>query len=69
MKNLKSYWPALAGIFIGGIAGSLYWYFIGCQSGTCPISGNPFASTAYGATMGYLASGLGHYRSKRHHHV
>ncbi|MGA9119143.1 MAG: DUF6132 family protein, partial [Bacteroidota bacterium] len=34
--------------------GFLYYYFIGCASGTCPITSNPYVSTLYGAGMGLL---------------
>lgn len=40
----------------GASAGFAYYYFIGCNSGTCPISGNPYISTLYGAVMGILVS-------------
>jgi hypothetical protein len=45
-----------AGLFIGLGAGAGYAYyaFIGCASGTCPITSNPYISTAYGAMMGWL---------------
>lgn len=39
---------------IGGIAGFSYYYFIGCYSGSCPISSNPYISTVYGAAAGLL---------------
>lgn len=42
------------GIIIGGAAGFLYWNFIGCTSGTCPITSNKFISIAYGALLGGL---------------
>jgi len=47
------------GLFIvgGGAAGYAYYRFIGCASGACPISSNPYISTIYGAVMGYLMSG------------
>jgi len=38
----------------GASAGFAYYYFIGCNSGTCPISSNPYISTAYGAVMGLI---------------
>jgi presenilin-like A22 family membrane protease len=38
----------------GGIAGFAYYYYVGCASGTCAITGNPYISTAYGAVIGYL---------------
>jgi len=43
---------------LGGAAAGFGWYhFVGCASGTCPISSNPYISTAYGAVVGVLASG------------
>lgn len=41
----------------GGALGYAYYRFIGCASGTCPITSNPYISTIYGAVMGYLMSG------------
>ena len=32
------------GILIGSVAGLLYWKFIGCESGSCPISSSPYIS-------------------------
>jgi len=50
----KKYYP----ILIGAAGGYAYYYFIGCVSGTCPITGNPYISTAYGAMIGvFLAFG------------
>ena len=42
------------GILIGSFAGLLYWKFIGCESGSCPISSSPYISTLYGAILGGL---------------
>ncbi len=47
----------LIGSIIGGILGYLFYRFIGCASGTCPITGNPFIATVYGALLGALMSG------------
>jgi len=44
----------IAGIFLGGTGGFAYYYFIGCSSGTCPITSNPYISIIYGALLGYL---------------
>jgi len=38
----------------GAILGYSYYYFIGCSSGSCPITSNPFISTAYGAFVGLI---------------
>lgn len=42
------------GILIGSVAGLLYRKFIGCESGSCPISSSPYISTLYGAILGGL---------------
>lgn len=51
---LKRYWTYLIGALIGVVGGYLYWYFIGCASGTCPIKSSPTAMMAWGAVMGGL---------------
>ena len=45
-------------IVVGGVAGFAYYYFIGCATGACPISSNPYISTGYGALVGAIA-GMG----------
>ncbi len=44
----------VGGIILGATAGYMYWYFIGCVSGTCPITSSPVNSTLYGSVMGGL---------------
>lgn len=39
-------------IVLGALGGYAYYYFIGCASGSCPISSNPWVSTAYGMLIG-----------------
>ena len=41
---------------LGGVAGFLYYKFIGCASGGCPITSNPFSSTLYGLLLGFVLS-------------
>lgn len=50
--NKHSY--KILGVGVGAIIGFLYWKFIGCASGTCPITSNPVNSTIYGAVLGGL---------------
>ena len=54
---LKHKWQVL-GIVVGTLGGYLYWYYIGCTSGTCPIQSNWHTSSLYGALMGYLVSDI-----------
>jgi hypothetical protein len=51
---IKKHLILFIGIIIGGIAGYLYYYFIGCSSGTCAITSNPINSSIYGMIMGGL---------------
>jgi hypothetical protein len=53
--NLKTYGLTIIGILIGAAAGFGYYYFVGCASGTCPITSNPWISSLYGAGMGGLS--------------
>lgn len=43
---------------LGGIAGLLYWKFVGCSSGHCAIQSRWYLSSLYGLILGYLVSGL-----------
>ncbi len=58
MKFSKTYlWTGLF-ILTGAIGGFAYYYFIGCQGGSCPIQSNPYISTVYGGLLGFVVSGI-----------
>lgn len=42
------------GVILGAICGYLYYFYIGCASGTCAITSKPINSSLYGALMGGL---------------
>ncbi len=44
------------GVILGAAAGYAYYRLVGCASGACPITSNPWISTAYGAGLGLLLS-------------
>ncbi len=48
----------VAGALLGAAVGFTYWYFVGCDSGTCLITGQPVNSTLYGGTLGALILGM-----------
>lgn len=50
----KRHWLTVAGVVIGTIGGYLYWRFVGCSTGTCPITSSPVNSSIWGAVMGGL---------------
>jgi F0F1-type ATP synthase assembly protein I len=44
----------IIGVVVGTVSGYLYYRFVGCKSGICPITSNPYISILYGAVLGYL---------------
>lgn len=51
---LKRHWLTILGVVAGAIGGFLYWRFVGCSTGTCPITSSPVNSSIWGAVMGGL---------------
>lgn len=54
MKFIRKNILIITGVLIGAAAGFLYYWFIGCESGSCAITSKPVNSTIYGAVMGGL---------------
>ena len=44
----------LIGAAVGGIGGYFYWLYVGCSTGTCPITSSPVMSVIWGAILGGL---------------
>lgn len=55
---LKANILTIIGIILGAISGILYWKFVGCKSGTCPITSSWYGSSIYGAILGGLILSL-----------
>lgn len=67
MNDLKEKWASLSpqkrkgikraiGLSLGAVAGFTYYATIGCSSGGCPITSNPWISTGWGALIGFTAT-------------
>jgi len=63
-KKMTKKMKGLGGILGGALLGFAYYFFIGCRSGSCPISGNPIISTIYGGVVGALVFLPGRSRKK-----
>ena len=50
----KRYLLTALGVVIGMVGGFLYWRYVGCSSGTCPITSSPVNCTLWGGAMGGL---------------
>ncbi len=44
----------IIGAIVGGLLGYGVYRFIGCSSGACPITSNPWISTLFGMVFGAL---------------
>jgi hypothetical protein len=47
-----NFWKQVLSVFIGASAGYLYYHFVGCSSGQCAISSNPYMSIVGGSLLG-----------------
>jgi hypothetical protein len=54
IKLIKESLGAIIGTVIGGIGGFVYYRMVGCPSGACAITSNPWLTILWGATLGYL---------------
>ena len=58
---MKRRWPIITrsvmGVVVGGLLGYGVYRFIGCSSGGCPITSNPWVSTIVGMVFGGLLAG------------
>ena len=52
----SNFWKPVSGVLIGATLGYLYYYFLGCNSGTCAITSDPVASIISGGVLGLLVT-------------
>jgi hypothetical protein len=53
-KTLTRLIKIAAGAAAGALIGFLYYKFIGCRIGTCPLTSSAVKSAVFGAVMGFL---------------
>ena len=58
MQRLKVSIPEIIGLTIGATGGFVYYKTVGCSTGTCPITSNPWISTLWGSLIGYLLGSM-----------
>ena len=63
MRRLRASLPGLIGAALGTLGGWLYYREVGCSSGSCAITSNPWASMIWGALLGYFIGDL--FQSKK----
>lgn len=53
-KKFKFNFIPVIGAVVGAIGGYIYYLEVGCSSGSCAITSNPYMSMLWGAALGYL---------------
>ncbi len=56
---------SIIGIVVGMLGGYIYYIKVGCNSGSCPITSNPYMSILWGAIMGYLIGDMFNGKEKK----
>lgn len=52
LVNEKKWLRVLLGMLVGALLGIIYWEFIGCNGGNCPLTSNPYKTVVVFAAMG-----------------
>jgi len=53
-KIIRTYWKTAMFTVLGAGLGFAYWRFVGCTSGTCPLTANWHTSTLMGGLIGLM---------------
>ena len=56
-RNLKKWLRPVLFTLGGALAGYLYYRLVGCASGSCAITSNPYITVLYTGLIGFLLSG------------
>lgn len=60
-QKLRAHWRTLLGVAVGAALGGGYAYFVGCRTGTCPLTGNVWTAAAFfgftGGVVGFPGPG------------
>ncbi|MCK5775564.1 MAG: hypothetical protein KAH25_05285 [Bacteroidales bacterium] len=49
---------SIIGMVVGIAGGYIYYIEVGCNSGSCPITSNPWMTMLWGLMMGYLVGDM-----------
>jgi hypothetical protein len=56
--KIKNNIITIAGLGLGMAGGFLYWKYVGCASGTCPLTSNWMIMLVYGGVTGGLLGNM-----------
>ena len=56
---------SIIGMVVGVVGGYIYYIEVGCKSGSCPITSNPWMTMLWGLAMGYLIGDMFNKEAKK----
>jgi hypothetical protein len=51
---MKRFKKIMIFVVIGGVLGYVYYSFVGCSTGACPITSHPLNTILYGGVIGLI---------------
>jgi hypothetical protein len=54
MTSILAWLWRMTPVLVGAAGGFLFYRFVGCKTGHCPITRSPWLSTIYGAILGAM---------------
>ena len=58
VQKIKSSVPEIIGLVLGAVGGFVYFKTVGCSTGSCPITSNPWLTIIWGSLIGYLTGSI-----------
>jgi len=58
LQKIKSSILEIIGMVLGAISGFIYFKTVGCSTGSCPITSNPWLTIIWGSLIGYLTGSI-----------
>ena len=57
-EKMKKWLKPVLFVVGGALAGLAYYHFVGCSTGSCPLTSNPWITMSYMGFVGWLISGI-----------
>ena len=65
VQKIKSSVPEIIGLLLGAVGGFVYFKTVGCSTGSCPITSNPWLTIIWGSLIGFLTGGIFNKNNKK----
>jgi hypothetical protein len=65
-RRRRAYLFTAAAVILGAAAAGAYAHFVGCKTGTCPLTSNVWTASLYGAFVGLVVGWPGRARRSAH---